>query len=479
MSPSVEPFNKAKYKALMDGLEATEINIASIKSKSYDFRIESEYYRKKYIAVQNKLNDIGAIELKVGYDTFITDGTHYTPNYVEKGVPFLSAINVQENYLDIDCGYKYITPEQHADLCKRVHPHSGDVLLRKVGVGKRKACVVPETAFDFSIFVSVALLRSKINPYFLSTYINSTYGQLQLLRFNKGISQPDLHLEDISRLLVPKFSATFISHIECSVRLAINILKESRIVYGNASHVLDVMYSIKNISNNNSSVKPFSSSLNWSGRLDAEYYQPKYDEIIKRLNTNDSVASLCEIHDDNFFPEDDMNYQYIELANVGANGVISNVEKISGSELPTRARRIVKKGQIIISSIEGSLQSCAYITDEYDGALCSTGFYVITSKYINSETLLVLFKSDPIQALLKQHCSGTILTGISKDELLSIPLPKIDSDKQKEIAQLIQKSYALRRQSEQVLDYAVKAVEMAVEQGENVALAWLKDKVGQ
>ncbi len=55
----------------------------------------------------------------------------------------------------------------------------------------------------------------------------------------------------------------------------------------------------------------------------------------------------------------------------------------------------------IVSSIEGSLQSCAMITPEYDGALCSTGFYILASALINSETLLVLFKSEPIQALIR------------------------------------------------------------------------------
>lgn len=50
-------------------------------------------------------------------------------------------------------------------------------------------------------------------------------------------------------------------------------------------------------------------------------------------------------------------------------------------------------------------------------------------------------------------------------------------DKQKELAEMIQKSFALRRQSKQLLEYAKQAVEMAIEQGEDTALAWLKGKV--
>ena len=42
---------------------------------------------------------------------------------------------------------------------------------------------------------------------------------------------------------------------------------------------------------------------------------------------------------------------------------------------------------------------------------------------------------------------------------------------------MVQKSFALRHQSKQLLEYAKQAVEMAIEQGEDTALAWLKDKV--
>lgn len=211
--------------------------------------------------------------------------------------------------------------------------------------------------------------------------------------------------------------------------------------------------------------------------MDAEYYQPKYEAYAKGLHTTDTVSSLCDIHDKNYLPKRDELYKYIELANVGNSGDITDVELIKGSELPSRARRQVNAGQVLVSSVEGSLQSCALITDKFDGALCSTGFYVLTSDSINSETLLVLFKSEVIQALLRQRCSGTILAAITKDELLSMPLPQIDNSIQTEIAEKVQMSFSLRRQSTQLLEYAKRAVEMAIEQGENAALAWLSGKI--
>ena len=80
---------------------------------------------------------------------------------------------------------------------------------------------------------------------------------------------------------------------------------------------------------------------------------------------------------------------------------------------------------------------------------------------------------------MKQRCSGTILAGITKDELLSMPLPKVDEKLQKAIAAKVQESFDLRHQSKQLLEYAKQAVEMAIEQGEDTALAWLKERSGE
>ena len=147
-----------------------------------------------------------------------------------------------------------------------------------------------------------------------------------------------------------------------------------------------------------------------------------------------------------------------------------------GSELPTRARRIVHTGQVIISSIEGSLQSCALVTPEYDGALCSTGFYVVDSDVYNSETLLMLFKSPMIQSLMKRGCSGTILSSISENELRKIPLPYIDSQTQQTISEHVRKSFALRKESERLISLAVKSVETAIESDEHSAMKLIQNE---
>ena len=226
----------------------------------------------------------------------------------------------------------------------------------------------------------------------------------------------------------------------------------------------------------NISMKHFYESYAVTGRLDAEYYLPRYDSYVTKIGMEETVGSMCKLNEKNYVPNNETVYPYIELADVGSMGNIGEVKKILGKDLPLRARRQVKSGQVIVASVEGSLQSCALITDEYNDALCSTGFYVLSSKTINSETLLILFKSKPIQELLRQRCSGTILSAITKDELLNMPLPKINTQTQLRIAEKVKESFSLRQQSEYLISIATSVVEHAIEKDEEKAIKWLKER---
>ncbi|EEX48498.1 hypothetical protein GCWU000246_00939 [Jonquetella anthropi E3_33 E1] len=123
--------------------------------------------------------------------------------------------------------------------------------------------------------------------------------------------------------------------------------------------------------------------------MDAEYYQPKYDSLIQAIrsyhNGYAQFADVFNLRDQNVVPKPNQEYQYIELANVGSLGQINDITKALGKELPSRARRMVKTNDVILSSIEGSMNSIALIPKEYNNALCSTGFMYLTPKLSNQK----------------------------------------------------------------------------------------------
>ena len=227
-------------------------------------------------------------------------------------------------------------------------------------------------------------------------------------------------------------------------------------------------------------VKNFSDTKR-AERIDADHFQPKYDEIANAMKNYpggwDTLEKLVHFKNSNFKPVAETEYKYIELANIGRNGEINGCMTEQGQDLPSRARCKVTCGDIIVLSVEGSLDSVASITEKYNNALCSTGFHAINSDVLNSETLLVLLKSCIGQLQLKKGCSGTILTAINRDEFSRIVIPIIRDEKQTEIQRRVSESFNLREQAKNLLEHAKRAVEIAIEQDEQAAIDWLESVV--
>lgn len=132
----------------------------------------------------------------------ISDGTHFTPTYVDEGVPFLSVKDVREIGISFD-NCRFITEKQHRELCKRCRPVKGDVLYTKVGTtGIAKAVDVER---EFSIFVSVALLKltSKVIPEYMEKVLNAPICRVQSAELTQGAANRNLVIQDIKRIVIP------------------------------------------------------------------------------------------------------------------------------------------------------------------------------------------------------------------------------------------------------------------------------------
>lgn len=274
---------------------------------------------------------------------------------------------------------------------------------------------------------------------------------------------------------IPVFSKDLNDKIEDITYRAFQKLEMSESLYSEAANNMLECLDLNDFttSSNSCNVKTLKESFIETGRLDAEYYQPKYDDILHHIQAykygSKNLAEICDIKEENFTPKDDTTYKYVELANIGKYGNIIGCSQQKGEDLPSRARRIVSKNDVVISSLEGSLDSCALVEEDYDGALCSTGFYVLKSSVLNSETLLILFKSPLVKELMRKGCSGTILTAIGRQELERIPIPLIRQEIQEEIAQHVQSSISLRKESQQLLEHAKLTVEGAIQNGGGIA----------
>lgn len=134
--------------------------------------------------------------------TKLTDGTHKTPRYVENGVPFVSVKDMSSGTLKLD-NTKYITKEEHKTLFERCNPQKGDIILSKIGT--TGIPVIVETDIEFSLFVSLALLKFNneyIDREYLKNLILSPLVQKQCKENTKGVGNKNWVMKDISRTLI-------------------------------------------------------------------------------------------------------------------------------------------------------------------------------------------------------------------------------------------------------------------------------------
>ncbi len=133
----------------------------------------------------------------------VVDGTHHTPTYTTSGIPFLSVKDVKNNKLSFE-DTKYISEEEHRELLKRCHPQKGDILITKSGTIGRTAVV--ETEQEFSLFVSVALIKTaglSLEPRFIELALEFFVNQEMGNEFVKGTAVKNLHLDQIVKLPIP------------------------------------------------------------------------------------------------------------------------------------------------------------------------------------------------------------------------------------------------------------------------------------
>ncbi|EPU1157147.1 restriction endonuclease subunit S, partial [Klebsiella pneumoniae] len=135
----------------------------------------------------------------------ITDGTHQTPKYTDRGRPFISAQCVKPfKFMPENC--RYVSEEDYQQYIKNRTPEINDILLARVGAGIGE-CAVIDVNLEFSIYVSTALIKPikcHINSNYLCLWLNSPIGRLFSSRYTygKGVSQGNLNLSLIRTFVI-------------------------------------------------------------------------------------------------------------------------------------------------------------------------------------------------------------------------------------------------------------------------------------
>lgn len=454
-----------------------DISVVKLTTCLTENRFDSEFYIPEYLDSDKKLERSQAITLN-DYLNDIRYGLNVEPTYTDEGTKFLRALNLKEYGLE---GEVLKIPLSVDKIGKKNLLQRGDLLIVRSGANVGDMGFVMSEDFENATFGSyvIRIRVNNISPYYLYVFLKSKYGRYQTIRYRSGAAQPNISIPNLKNLKIVKPNKGLQDEVEKLLFTSHRKRQNAGNVYFEAEQSLLKEINLAGYEPNkkNISVRSLTESLA-DNRFDAEYWQPDFDAIQNAIKKNkdgfDTLDKLFELSDKKVRIDPEKEYLYAELADVNsASGTIDNFTTLQGKELPSRGRMVLKKNDIIVSSVEGSLEKIALVLSEEKNIIGSTGFFVLRQKAYEPEVALVLLKSKQIQQLLKRQAQGTILTAIPKTSLPRVLLPKINQDLQGKIKEKIAQSNKERQEAKNQLEKAKRAVEIFIEQDEKQALAYL------
>jgi restriction endonuclease S subunit len=460
------------------------ISIVKRSQLNVERRIDAEYYKPSNLAAES-LVKAKPYRLARSLCTFVSGpfgSTVTTDKYSENSnCRYIRGKDVQDFFVD-DSDRIFIQPDLFKAL-SQYHLQPLNILVTAVGMNFGKAAIIFPDDLPAIFSCKSSLLKDlKVNPFYLTAYCASKYGYALIRRGQRGAAQPGINLLDLRDIAVPTFSSKLEDFTEALVKKARILVKNSLAQYAQAEETLLAVLRLETWHPRHTLtyLRRFSEALRFR-RMDAEHFQPRYDDIRKKVEEypngccaiSEITAHSQEMVEPANNPENE--YSYVELANINqAIGVIERANQITGKQAPSRARMFLRTGDVIASTVQGSLDKVAVVSAQYHGAIGSTGFFVLRPRTVESGYLLVLVKSIVVREQMCCEASGTILAAVSSKSLENIIVPKVETQKQEEISSLVQRSHAARKEANALMDKAKRAVEIAIEDNENTAIDLLK-----
>lgn len=495
MSPSVEAFDEAKYKALMGGLECSEIKLSQVREYK-PLRIDSHFFEKKYRKLKEVLSPYSCLSLK---ELVLKDiQTGHTPSmsvdsYYGGCIALIKTDNLHENSIG-SVFSDYLTSEGNAVIA-RTQLAPRDIITTIIGATERiiaRSAIIMEEYLPANINQNIVQIRidtEKISPEYVITYLNTKYGKGYLVYLSRQTEQFNLNCKEVESVLVPILSNCFQNRIEEIAQTAQQLQSTSRLAYKQAEAILSsyLNFNIEEQERPVKAIKNFKCSFASTGRLDAEYYQPKYDALFdslahfncKTLGGDGGIVRIKKSIEPGSEAYQEEGVPFVRVSDVDRYEISTTDVFLDHNIVPDIESLYPKKDTILFSK-DGSV-GIAYKVEE-DGQFVTSGallhLIVRDTKEVLPDYLTLVLNSPIVQMQAERDSNGAIIQHWKPSEIEQVVIPVLDMPTQEIIAAKVQESFALRRKSKELLEYAKQAVEMAIEKGEEEAIAWLNDKTG-
>ena len=403
-------------------------------------------------------------------------------------IKFIKTDNLRENSIGGEYSH-YLSKEGNSTI-KRTSLQKDDVLTTIIGATEKiigRTSIIQEDILPANINQNIALIRINhdiISPSYVNIYLNTKYGRNLLYFHSRQTEQVNLNCREVERVLVPVFEGLE-EHVKILVEKIEDLKKQSKTTYTAAENILLSEIGLTDFTPSNEpvNIKTFSTSFATSGRLDAEYYQRKYEQVIEKITAqpHDTLANVVTIQKSiepgsAHYAEEGL--PFYRVADYSKFGITTPQKYLSSDFVKENAAQLAKlqpkKGSILFAK-DGSVGEAYHLTEDINGITSGAILHlrVKDERRVLPEYLTLALNSKLVQMQAERDAGGSIILHWRVSEIENVVVPIIPLPQQSEIAALITQSFALKKQSEHLLDVAKRAVEIAIEQDEAAAMAWI------
>lgn len=381
--------------------------------------------------------------------------------------------------------------DKYADISHEEYTNfalnSGDVLFNRTNsfewVG-RTGVYYKTDDDDKRVFASYLVrfnpTEETILPEYLCAYLNCKYGVWDIKRrARQSINQTNVNPEEVKEIEIPLLDKDIQSKIKDCFVSANDLRLKAKAAYDDASNYLNLILGLDHLilAEQSTTQKKFT-DIKASWRFDAEYYQPKYDELFERLKPYQTkrlseIVSIKKSIEPGSEAYENEGIPFIRVANLTKFGISDTDVYLSPEKYKDVNRP--KKDTILLSK-DGSI-GIAYKVDSNMNIITSGAILhlSLTDPEVMPDYLTLVLNSIIVKMQAERDAGGSIIQHWKPSEIENVIIPILDPEAQQEITNKIRDSFKLRRESARLLNLAKAAVEIAIEQGEDKAMDLLNN----
>lgn len=191
-------------------------------------------------------------------------------------------------------------------------------------------------------------------------------------------------------------------------------------------------------------------------RLEPNFYSHENRVLLEKIRSKKhyKLKELASFSSETWNQKDFFKntFPYIEISEINlSTGKVEEIKEVEIDNAPSRAKMIVRKNDIIVSTTRPTRGAISFFNDIDSIKIASTGFAVIRKvkeKIISKETLFNVLRMPFCLQQMGQRSSGGNYPAITQEELGNILIPYIDDNTQQKIINLYQTAYAKKQQKE-------------------------------